>query len=191
LAVALAIPAGLQAQTADRRLTEYIRLSLYTSPYAGAQIPDDWCYYARTGLSYSWWYVKDSITGALGAVQAQNGFGIPFAGRDGGSSGAIIVGYVVVGGTPAAGLANVTPPAPREPACATGARILNGGPYPIVGLAADFAHQVSVDAAPEYRLWLVNGAYRRVRLIQLIPASFQTGNDPAAGQLVLGFTGDW
>jgi hypothetical protein len=180
-----------RAQTADQRLTEYIRLSLYTSPYAGAQIPEQWCYYTQPDVSYTWWYVTDSATGVLGALQAQNGFGIPFADADGGPNGAIIVGYVVGTGTPVAALGAVAPAARHEPACAIGARILSGGPYPIVGLAADLAHQASLDPAPEYRFWLVNGTYRRVRLIQVIPVSFQIGNAPAAGQLVLGFTGDW
>jgi hypothetical protein len=181
---------GAQAQP-EEPLSEFIRLNLFASPFAGVQIPEQWCYYTPTDLGYNSWYVRDSASGVLGAVQAQNGFGIPFSGSYGGAIGAIIVGYVVDGGPPAGNLTNASPRGANIPACAIGARILTGGPYPIVGLAANLAHQASVDPAPEYRVWTVKGSYHRVRLIQVIPISFQIANSAAAGRLVFGITGDW
>ena len=181
-----------RAQPADLRLSEFIRLNLFASPFAGVQIPEQWCYYSQTDLGYSWWYLTDSASGVLGAVPAQNGFGIPFGGSYGsGTNGAIIVGYVVDRGPPAGNLAKASPPGATTSACAIGAQILAGGPYPIVGLAADLALQASTDPAPEYRYWIVKGSYHRVRLIQVIPVSFQIGNSAVAGRLVLGITGDW
>jgi hypothetical protein len=193
-AMMLVAGAGVEAQTADARLGDFIQLNMFTSPYAGAQIPMQWCYTSRTDQAYDWWYLQDSASTNSVAVQAQSAFAIPFtpgAAYASGTIGAIVVGYIVDGGTPMGGLSNVAPPTPKTPGCAIGSRILTNGPYPIVGLATDIAHQASVDPAPEYRYWIINGTYHRVRLIQVIPISFQIGNSAAAGRLVLALTGDW
>jgi hypothetical protein len=181
------------AQPADQKLGDFIRLSQYGSPYAGAQFPEQWCYYTKTDRSYDWWYFTDAGSGVPGAVQAQNGFGIPFIFYSYGTplQGAIVVGYVVDGGPPVASLDPVSPPTASTADCAIGARILTNGPYPVAGLAKNLASETVVDPAPEYRLWSMGGKFRRVRLVMAIPASFQVGGAPVKGRLLVGFTGDW
>jgi hypothetical protein len=182
-----------QAQPADQKLGDFLRLSQYGSPYAGAQFPEQWCYYAKVDKDYDWWYLTDAVSGVLGAVQAQNGFGIPFVFDNYGTplQGAIIVGYVIDGGPPLAPLDPVSPPAANTADCAVGERILTGGPYPIVGLAKNFASQAVVDPAPEYRLWSMGGKFHRVRWVMAIPVSFLVGSNLVAGRIVVAFTGDW
>lgn len=186
--------AGAQAASPDQRLEDFIKVNQFASPYAGAQTPDQWCYYTKTDRGYSWWYVADRAPDSLKAVPVNNGFGIPFvvtpySGVP--TVGALAVGYVVDGGTPSASLEQVSSFAASASTCPIGVRILNNGPYPVVGLAKDLALQTVVDPAPEYRLWLVGGRYHQVRLISMIPVSFQVGADKVAGKIVLGFTGDW
>jgi hypothetical protein len=185
---------GAKAASPDQRLEDFIQVNQFGSPYAGAQIPEQWCYYTRTDRGYSWWYVADRAPDNLRAVPVGNGFGIPFvvtpySGVP--TLGALAVGYVVDGGAPSASLEPVSTFASGAPACSIGVRILSNAPYPVVGLAKDLALQTVVDPAAEYRLWLVSGRYHRVRLISMIPVSFQVGSDKVAGRLVLGFTGDW
>lgn len=178
-------------RTPDQRLTGFISLNQFASPYAGGKFPEQWCYYTNTDHSYSWWYLSDSASGTLGAVQAQNGFGIPFIVNSYGGTAAILVGYEIKGGSSTADLEPVSPFAANAPDCDMGIRILTNGPYPIIGLAKNLGAQTSTDAAPEYRVWSMNGTFHRVRLISAIPVSFQVGSDQVAGRIVLGFTGDW
>lgn len=191
--VVLALSGGASAQmtSADQRLENFIRLNQFASPYAGGQFPEQWCYYTNTDHTYSWWYLSDSVSGTLAAVQAQNGFGIPFTVKSYGGTAAILVGYEVKGGSSTADLEPVSSFAANASECDIGIRILTNGPYPIVGLARNLAAQTATDPAHEYRIWFMRSTYHRVRLISAIPVSFQVGSNQIAGRIVLGFTGDW
>jgi hypothetical protein len=189
-ALALSASASAQSKAPHQRLEEFIQLNQFASPYRGAATIDRWCYYPHIDKGDSWWYVENPTAG-LDAIQVWNGFGIPLVSGAYGRGGALVVGYFVDRTTPAPDLDPVPPFSPNLKDCATGARILLDGPFPIVGLAKDIGARAAIDPAHEYRMWRMKGTYHRVRWISLIPVAYQVGNNQIAGSIVLGFTGDW
>jgi hypothetical protein len=189
-----AIAAGYaraQAQPADQRLDEFVKLSQFGSPYnSDLQIPEQWCYYTKVDHGYRWWYLADAVSGAFSAVQMGNGFAIPFIFSTYGTrrKGSIVVGYAIDGGAPKAALTKVS--IANSTPCRMGTEILTRGPYPIAGIAADLAVLTMVDPAPEYRYWPLLGRFHGVRSILAIPASFQVGSDEVAGRIIIAFSAD-
>jgi len=191
-ALALSAGAGAQpaASTSDQRFRAFIELNQFTSPYNGGVPAERWCLYTKIDRSPSAWYFTDPASDYLDAVQVWNGFGVPFVASHYGNAGAILVGYSV-GGQPTNGqLAPVSFSAnPTE--CDLGIRILTNGPYPIASLAMNLDSQTAIDAAPEYQVWFAKGTYHRVRLISLIPVTYQVGASQIPGKIVVAFTGNW
>ena len=191
--VALVLSDGASAQSttpADKRLADFIQLNQFASPYRGALIPEQWCYSTRVDSAYSWWYLEDPTSGLI-AIQVRSSVRIPFTLGAYGSTGALVVGYVIDGGTPKADLDPVASFTPNLPPCAIGMRILVDGPFPIAGMARNLGAQTAFDPAHEYRIWPMKDSFHRVRMIAAIPAAFQVGMEPVAGRVILGFTSDW
>jgi hypothetical protein len=188
--IALAPLIARAQSTADKRLEDYIALTIFASPYATAQRPEQWCYYAKPDRTYNWWYLIAPGSGALAPLRTFGGFGIPFSVTMYGkpqNSGAIVVGYVIDPDRLIVDLQPFPPFSASATDCAIGLRILADSPYPITGLAADLALETETDPASEYRYWSLSAGTYAVRSILAIPASFQVGGKDVAGRVIVAF----